>query len=54
MVVARTAPAHAHVRDSTHRLIASRFPPVGVFDDLSTDKEELAIAYLLEPPPIIG
>jgi hypothetical protein len=43
-----TAPAHAHVRESTHRLIATRFPPVGVFDDLSTDKEELAIAYLLE------
>ena len=33
---------------STHRLIASRFPTVGVFDDLSTDKEEVAIAYLLE------
>jgi len=31
------------VRD-THRLIASRFPPVGVI----TDKHDLAIAFLLE------
>lgn len=43
-----TAPARAHVREITHRLIASRFPPVGVFDDLSADKEELAMAFLLE------
>lgn len=43
-----TAPAHAHVRETTHRLIASRFPTVGVFDDLSNDKEEVGIAYLLE------
>lgn len=38
----------AHVRETTHRLIASRFPPVGVFDDLTADPDELAIAYLLE------
>ena len=43
-----TAPARAHVRETTHRLIASRFPPVGVFDDLAADKEELAMAFLLE------
>jgi hypothetical protein len=43
-----TAPARAHVRETTHRLIASRFPPVGVFAELSADKEELAIAFLLE------
>ena len=33
---------------TTHRLIASRFPTVGVFDDLTTDREELEIAMLLE------
>jgi hypothetical protein len=33
---------------TTHRLIASRFPTVGVFDDLTTDIEELEIAMLLE------
>jgi len=33
---------------TTHRLIASRFPTVGVFDDLTTDAEELEIAVLLE------
>jgi RES domain len=43
-----TAPARAHVREPTHRLIASRYPPVGVFDDLTGDKDELAFAFLLE------
>jgi hypothetical protein len=43
-----TAPARAHVRETTHRLIASRYPPVGVFDDLAADKDELAMAFLLE------
>jgi hypothetical protein len=43
-----TAPASARVRASTHRLIASRFPPIGVFDDLTQDKDDLAIAFLLE------
>ena len=43
-----TAPARARIRESTHRLIASRFPPVGVFDDLSADKDDLAMAFLLE------
>jgi RES domain len=43
-----TAPARANVRETTHRLIASRYPPIGVFDDLTADKDELAIAYLLE------
>src|SRR3954452_1319974 len=38
----------AHVHASTHRLIASRFPTVGAFDELTTDPDELAIAYLLE------
>jgi hypothetical protein len=36
------------VAATTHRLIASRFPTVGVFDDLATDREELEIAFLLE------
>jgi hypothetical protein len=36
------------VRDKTHRLIASRYPTVGVFDDLTTDKGELEAAFLLE------
>jgi hypothetical protein len=43
-----TALARARVRTSTHRLIASRYPPVGVFDDLTADPDELMIAYLLE------
>jgi hypothetical protein len=43
-----TAPARSTVRRTTHRLIASRFPPVGVFDDLDLGKDELAMAYLLE------
>jgi hypothetical protein len=36
------------IRQTTHRLIASRYPPVGMFDDLTANKDELAIAYLLE------
>jgi hypothetical protein len=43
-----TALARAHLHETTHRLIASRFPPVGVFDDLTADREDLAIAFLLE------
>jgi hypothetical protein len=43
-----TALARARIREATHRLIASRFPTIGVFDELSVDPEELAIAYLLE------
>jgi hypothetical protein len=42
------APARAHVRESTYRLIADRYPPVGVFDDLTADKDEAATAFLLE------
>ncbi len=38
----------AHVSTRTHRLIASRYPPIGVFDDLVADKDELAMAFLLE------
>jgi hypothetical protein len=43
-----TAPARAQIRDATHRLIASRYPTVGVFDDLTSDQDELSIAFLLE------
>jgi hypothetical protein len=43
-----TAPACARARAATHRLIASRFPPIGVFDDLTQDKDDLAVAFLLE------
>ena len=41
------APARAPVRETTHRLIASRYPPIGVFDDITADRDELAMAYLL-------
>jgi hypothetical protein len=43
-----TALVRAHVRETTHRLIASRFPRVGVFDDLTASRDDLMIAYLLE------
>jgi hypothetical protein len=43
-----TGPATARARAATHRLIASRFPPIGVFDDLTQDKDDLAVAFLLE------
>jgi hypothetical protein len=43
-----TALARAAVRETTHRLIASRYPTVGAFDDLTTDRAELEIAFLLE------
>jgi hypothetical protein len=42
------APARARVRETTHRLIASRYPPIGAFDDLTSDKDDLAAAFLLE------
>jgi RES domain-containing protein len=43
-----TAVARAVVSEATHRLIASRYPTVGAFDDLTTDRDELEIAFLLE------
>lgn len=43
-----TVPARSRVRHRTHRLIASRYPPVGVFDDIAADAEELRVAFLLE------
>lgn len=43
-----TARTRARIREHTHRLIASRYPAVGIFDDLTADKDELAVAFLLE------
>jgi len=43
-----TALVRSQVRQRTHRLIASRYPTVGVFDDLTADPEELRVAFLLE------
>lgn len=40
--------ARTRVRNKTHRLIASRYPTIGVFDDLTDDTEELRIAFQLE------
>ncbi len=39
---------HARVKARTHRLIASRFPTVGVFDDIAANETELRVAFLLE------
>lgn len=38
----------ARVVARPHRLIASRFPTVGVFDDIAMSEEELRVAFLLE------
>ena len=40
--------SRAQLRGRTHRLILSRFPVIGVFDDLVEDEDELRIAYELE------
>lgn len=42
------APPRSRVRVRTHRLIASRFPTVGAFDDLTDDPSDLRAAFLLE------
>ena len=42
-----TRPGRSRVEHRTHRLIASRYPTVGVFDDLTSDPEELRVAFLL-------
>jgi hypothetical protein len=38
----------SRICERTHRLIASRYPTVAVFDDLTDDEEELRVAFLLE------
>lgn len=43
-----TALSKAAIHQKTHRLIASRFPTVGVFDDLTSDPQDLRAAFLLE------
>lgn len=43
-----TALQRSLVRQQTHRLIASRFPTVGVFDDLTDDPADVRAAFLLE------
>jgi hypothetical protein len=43
-----TALTKAAIHQKTHRLIASRFPTVGVFDDLTSDPQDLRAAFLLE------
>ena len=43
-----TGLTRSRVQHRTHRLIASRYPPVGVFDDIAADEEELRVAFLLE------
>lgn len=43
-----TALVRTQIRHRTHRLIASRYPTVGVFDDLTDDPDELRVAFLLE------
>lgn len=43
-----TALVRARITEPTHRLIASRYPTVGVFDDLTTNKDDVAVAFLLE------
>lgn len=40
--------AKARLRGRTHRLIASRFPTVGVFDDIAANEDELRAAFILE------
>ena len=40
--------AAAQVAHRSHRLIASRHPTIGVFDDLTDDPDELEVAFLLE------
>lgn len=40
--------SRARVRGRSHRLILSRYPTVGVFDDIAADEAELRLAFALE------
>ncbi|MFC3077722.1 RES family NAD+ phosphorylase [Phenylobacterium terrae] len=40
--------SRARVRGRSHRLILSRYPTVGVFDDIAGDEAELRLAFALE------
>lgn len=39
---------HARVTSRSHRLVASRWPTVGVFDDIASTPEDAKAAFLLE------
>ena len=43
-----TPPALSHIAITTHRLIASRWPTIGVFDRVGTTPRDVAAAYELE------
>lgn len=43
-----TALKRPRVRHKTHRLIASQYPTVGVFDDLTSDPGDRRVAFILE------
>jgi RES domain len=43
-----TALQRSFIRHQTHRLIASRFPTIGVFDDLADEPTDVRVAFLLE------
>jgi hypothetical protein len=38
----------AQVAGESHRLVASRYPVIGIFDDLTSDPDELRVAFVLE------
>ena len=43
-----TALKRSRIRRKTHRLIASKYPTVGVFDDLTSDPTDVRAAFILE------
>src|SRR3546814_13397871 len=43
-----SAPRRAAFKGRTYRLIASRYPTVGLFDDIAGDEEDLRAAFELE------
>jgi hypothetical protein len=43
-----TAPELAHIASATHRLIASRWPTIGVFDRVGSTAADIKAAYELE------
>jgi RES domain len=46
--LARREVRETRIRRKTHRLIASRYPTVGVFDDIADDAEDVRAAFMLE------
>ncbi len=43
-----TALKRSRIRRKTHRLVASKHPTIGVFDDLASDPGDLRAAFILE------